>query len=330
MTVEDLEERLRHELQAKLTFVEKASEKPTEEEVKELRKMVDDQGCQTKQLIEKLENKANKHGTAVKDPLPDIEAALETLNLEVFALRREQDADDSDLRTTTTDTKMTIDENHKKVMAAIETLKERVTRIEEGGRRPDVLNQAHRQAKKHGAKLKYKHKHDVRLKRSKDEIEKSGEKGAKNGGTNTIADCGEEIQELDRALQNISTRPRQFGVRLLKNQERDLSCTYCQERGSHYSDACPTVRTVSKRKRILREEGRCKECLGVHEGKCEKGSKCFYCNFRKLHNQEATDHHASICTSSEELVELEEQRKRAREERDYCIRRLADIDEESH
>ncbi|VDO79004.1 unnamed protein product [Heligmosomoides polygyrus] len=144
------------------------------------------------------------------------------------------------------------------------------------------------------------------MKRSGNETEKSREKGAKNGGTNTIADFDDVKKRSKSWVVHSRTSPR----------DRDNNC--------------PTVRTVSERKRILRKEGRCKECLGVHEGKCEKGSKCFYYNFRKLHNQEATDHHASICTSPEELVELEEQRRRAREERDYCIRRLAEIDEERH
>ncbi|VDO79000.1 unnamed protein product [Heligmosomoides polygyrus] len=114
-------------------------------EVKELRKTGNNQDCQTKKLMERLDDNANKHETA-EDPLPDNADALETLSLEVFELRKEKDPHDRDLRTTTTDTKMTIDENHKKVMAAIEALKERVTRIEEDGRRADVLNQAHRQA----------------------------------------------------------------------------------------------------------------------------------------------------------------------------------------
>ena len=64
------------------------------------------------------------------------------------------------------------------------------------------------------------------------------------------------------------------------------ACYYCQQ--SHLASNCEAVKTPEERKRILREAGRCFNCLrkGHVVQRCRSKSKCTQCHGR---------HHSSIC-----------------------------------
>ena len=64
-------------------------------------------------------------------------------------------------------------------------------------------------------------------------------------------------------------------------------CRYCDQR--HWSDECPKYRTVSERKKQLKDS--CFKCLKTgHIAKdCKKGNVCVHCG-------EVNDHHRSLCT----------------------------------
>lgn len=69
----------------------------------------------------------------------------------------------------------------------------------------------------------------------------------------------------------------------------DTQSTYCQQ--SHMSSSCPTVLQVEARKTILRNSGRCFNCLckGHISCMCRSQSRCQKCKGK---------HHSSICDST--------------------------------
>ena len=99
------------------------------------------------------------------------------------------------------------------------------------------------------------------------------------------------------ATTNKSTPPRYYD-----------QCRYCDQR--HWSDECPKFRTVTERKRQLKDS--CYKCLKVgHMSKdCKKGKACVHCG-------EVNTHHRSLCpkkfkssvTSAHLTEEIQENRK---------------------
>ena len=65
-----------------------------------------------------------------------------------------------------------------------------------------------------------------------------------------------------------------------------LTCYYCQQ--SHLASSCGVVKTPEERKCVLREAGRCFNCLrrGHVAHQCRSKGKCTHCRGR---------HHSSIC-----------------------------------
>ena len=99
------------------------------------------------------------------------------------------------------------------------------------------------------------------------------------------------------ATTNKSTPPRYYD-----------QCRYCDQR--HWSDECPKFRTVTERKKQLKDS--CYKCLKVgHMSKdCKKGKACVHCG-------EVNTHHRSLCpkkfkssvTSAHLTEEIQENRK---------------------
>ena len=99
------------------------------------------------------------------------------------------------------------------------------------------------------------------------------------------------------ATTNKSTPPRYYD-----------QCRYCDQR--HWSDECPKYRTVTEKKRQLKDS--CYKCLKAgHISKdCKKGKACVHCG-------EVNTHHRSLCpkkfkscvTSAHLTEEIQENRK---------------------
>ena len=71
----------------------------------------------------------------------------------------------------------------------------------------------------------------------------------------------------------------------------ESGCVYCKQ-DRHCPTQCKKVVSVDDRKRVIRESGRCFNCLGCgHLGRdCRASSRCGNCNGR---------HHTSICRKTE-------------------------------
>ena len=105
----------------------------------------------------------------------------------------------------------------------------------------------------------------------------------------------EEVQARERATASsqVTSRkpvkaPPTAAVLFTGGSEtaRTPTCYYCQQ--SHLASSCEVVNTLEERKRILRETGRCFNCLrrGHLARQCRSRSKCTHCHRR---------HHSSIC-----------------------------------
>ena len=109
----------------------------------------------------------------------------------------------------------------------------------------------------------------------------------------------EEVQARERATassQATSRRPVRgppTAATLLTGGSETVqtpTCYYCQQ--SHLASNCGVVKTPDERKRVLREKGRCFNCLrrGHVARQCRSKSKCTHCRGR---------HHSSICERGE-------------------------------
>ena len=78
-----------------------------------------------------------------------------------------------------------------------------------------------------------------------------------------------------------------------------LQCVYCK--GEHYSASCETIKNVRERKDILRQSGRCFNCIrkGHQLKDCPVSKHCRNCNKK---------HHQSICFSVRESSEEDKPR----------------------
>ncbi|KAK6019809.1 hypothetical protein OSTOST_14546, partial [Ostertagia ostertagi] len=105
-----------------------------------------------------------------------------------------------------------------------------------------------------------------------------------------------EISELEELIDQLERKPtcasRMFGQENLRYEDKLVACAFCEAIGVHYSDACPFIRTVEERQKILIEKGRCERCLErdctTESLTCRKYySKCFHCK--------KEGHHSALC-----------------------------------
>ncbi|CAI5447212.1 unnamed protein product [Caenorhabditis angaria] len=97
------------------------------------------------------------------------------------------------------------------------------------------------------------------------------------------------IQSRDNPHRILKEDPRVTGES--KPQGSGNKCIYCHY--AHFSDECPIVSDVMKRKDILRAESRCFRCCGKLENHNNCASReCRYC---KIIGKTRIDHHSSIC-----------------------------------
>ncbi|CAJ0597166.1 unnamed protein product [Cylicocyclus nassatus] len=131
--------------------------------------------------------------------------------------------------------------------------------------------------------------------------------------------------DVEHFLSNCGGIERRFGDREMKDNESLLMCVYCKVFGKHYSDACPRIGSVAERLEILREEGRCLKCIGLHDAlSCRKRPICFYCKRAdpSAPPPEHREHHASICTKPEEYTRKVQLRKDLLRRIDRCKEQL--------
>ena len=75
--------------------------------------------------------------------------------------------------------------------------------------------------------------------------------------------------------------------------DKDIICTYCQAKGKHSPIRCDVVTNTSARREILREKGKCFNCLrSAHIARdCPSKNNCYKCKRR---------HHTSLCDANEQ------------------------------
>lgn len=108
-----------------------------------------------------------------------------------------------------------------------------------------------------------------------------------------------EVQARERATASSQATPRKpfkgppTAATLLTGGSETAqtpACYYCQQ--SHLASSCEVVKTPEEKKRILRDAGRCFNCLrrGHVARQCRSKGKCTHCRGR---------HHSSICQRGE-------------------------------
>ena len=101
-----------------------------------------------------------------------------------------------------------------------------------------------------------------------------------------------KVNEEDHVPARIQGTTKSFVARQEVRQKRvecKLQCYYCQ--GSHVAGKCDRVSSVKERRKILKEDRRCFNCLkkGHFSPECNNGNGCSKCKGQKGR------HHYSIC-----------------------------------
>jgi hypothetical protein len=109
-----------------------------------------------------------------------------------------------------------------------------------------------------------------------------------------VREASERIKTNDNNKLRPSNRPNYGSASALTTRSGEsfkLQCVYCK--GEHYSASCETIKNVRERKDILRQSGRCFNCIrkGHQLKECPVSKHCRHCNKR---------HHQSICFSVRE------------------------------
>ncbi|KAK6029720.1 hypothetical protein OSTOST_04161 [Ostertagia ostertagi] len=129
-------------------------------------------------------------------------------------------------------------------------------------------------------------------------------------------------QDIYMMISALETQPRcrlrryQQGVD--RDSERTMPCIFCGEEGTHYSDACLTVRTGKVRNEIMDRDHRCKKCLDewcARDNTCRKADEtCFYCG--------SDSHNGCACELPDKSRELEERLQSLRNDCDHARMRI--------
>ncbi|KAK6010721.1 hypothetical protein OSTOST_24225, partial [Ostertagia ostertagi] len=93
----------------------------------------------------------------------------------------------------------------------------------------------------------------------------------------------------------------------MRPEERNLRCSFCDEKGQHYSDSCPRYRYVETRKKRIR----CVKCLDTDHSKEQCGRSvrnCVYCK--------DDSHNKALCTLPETIEQNEWELRKLRRELD--------------
>ena len=101
-----------------------------------------------------------------------------------------------------------------------------------------------------------------------------------------------KVNEMDRVPARIQGTTKSFVARQEvrpKRVECKLQCYFCQ--GSHVAGKCDKVSSVEERRKILKEDRQCFNCLkkGHFSPECNNGNGCSKCKGQKGR------HHYSIC-----------------------------------
>ncbi|KAK6031603.1 hypothetical protein OSTOST_02240 [Ostertagia ostertagi] len=124
-----------------------------------------------------------------------------------------------------------------------------------------------------------------------------------------IVDDEESLEELTRKQQELDDQifclrnriellereqpcfPRSFLGLILRSEEKNMRCVFCNVPGEHYSDSCPSLGDGESRRAAAKQSNRCFLCL---EWWCSRGascpknkSRCFHCG--------KSDHHSALC-----------------------------------
>ena len=107
------------------------------------------------------------------------------------------------------------------------------------------------------------------------------------------------VQQPDRRIR---PRSQQTTSAFVSTTTGSPVCVFCEQ--FHASTTCRSVSTADARKRILRNSGRCFNCLRKNHlsRNCRSTSKCRHCNGR---------HHTSICAKEQEQETPKEQEEKS-------------------
>ncbi|KAK6030327.1 hypothetical protein OSTOST_03542 [Ostertagia ostertagi] len=103
---------------------------------------------------------------------------------------------------------------------------------------------------------------------------------------NKLEQRGERINSYLKTMANVPER-RINRIDQMRSKDRFLVCSFCLEKGLHYSDSCPSYVSVKSRKRRVR----CQQCLDSRRHNTEEcrntKKRCRYCGSK--------DHDKALC-----------------------------------
>ncbi|KAK6018865.1 hypothetical protein OSTOST_15519 [Ostertagia ostertagi] len=128
---------------------------------------------------------------------------------------------------------------------------------------------------------------------------------------NKLEQRGDWINSYLKTMANVPER-RINRIDQMRSKDRFLVCSFCLEKGLHYSDSCPSYVSVKSRKRRVR----CQQCLDSRHNteECRNTKKrCRYCGSK--------DHDKALCVLPEDIDdyyrELDEIRRELESLPDY-------------
>ncbi|VDL67958.1 unnamed protein product [Nippostrongylus brasiliensis] len=124
------------------------------------------------------------------------------------------------------------------------------------------------------------------------------------------------LDQLERAKQV----PMRVFVEFSRNMDPVMHCIFCGIVGHHFSDSCPHVIDVHRRRNIVDQQRRCWQCLErcYEREQCPYANKlCKYCiraSGTILERREERRHHTALCHIPEDRERIGEQIERAHDE----------------